>query len=64
MTWISINKGCVRANHVHKQTRQYNFITKGKIKLVTRFPGKEKKETIENKPKAELKKVELKKEKK
>jgi quercetin dioxygenase-like cupin family protein len=46
VTLISINKGCVRANHVHKHTRQYNFIIKGKIKLVTKFPGKEKKETI------------------
>jgi len=46
VTLISINKGCVRANHYHKHTIQYNFVTKGKIKLVTKFPGEEKKETI------------------
>lgn len=46
VTLISINQGCVRANHYHKHTIQYNYILKGKIKLVTRFPDEEKQETV------------------
>lgn len=35
ITFISIKKGAVRANHYHKKTTQWNYITQGKIKLVT-----------------------------
>ena len=37
ITFISFNKGAVRANHYHKKTTQWNYITKGKIKLVTQI---------------------------
>lgn len=37
VTFISFKKGAVRANHYHKKTSQWNYITKGQIKLVTQF---------------------------
>ncbi len=37
ITFISFKKGAVRANHYHKKTSQWNYITKGQIKLVTQF---------------------------
>jgi len=37
ITFISFTKGAVRANHYHKKTTQWNYITKGSIKLVTQF---------------------------
>lgn len=37
ITFISFSKGAVRANHYHKKTSQWNYITKGQIKLVTQF---------------------------
>lgn len=37
ITFISFTKGAVRANHYHKKTTQWNYITKGQIKLVTQF---------------------------
>ncbi len=37
ITFISFTKGAVRANHYHKKTTQWNYITKGQVKLVTQF---------------------------
>ena len=37
ITFISFTKNAVRANHFHKKTTQWNYITKGKVKLVTQF---------------------------
>jgi quercetin dioxygenase-like cupin family protein len=37
ITFISFTKNAVRANHFHKKTTQWNYITKGRVKLVTQF---------------------------
>jgi quercetin dioxygenase-like cupin family protein len=34
VTFISFTKGAVRANHYHKKTTQWNYLLKGKVKLV------------------------------
>jgi quercetin dioxygenase-like cupin family protein len=34
VTLITFTKGSVRANHYHKETTQWNYLLKGKIKLV------------------------------
>ncbi|HZE12755.1 MAG TPA: cupin domain-containing protein [Chthoniobacterales bacterium] len=34
VTFISFKKGAVRGNHYHKQTTQWNYVLKGKIKLI------------------------------
>jgi quercetin dioxygenase-like cupin family protein len=46
ITYISFTKGAVRANHYHKKTTQWNYVTKGSIKLVTQFGDEEIKELI------------------
>ncbi len=48
VTLITFSKGAVRGNHFHKKTTQYNYVTKGKIKLVTQVDGEEVKTTILN----------------
>ena len=37
ITFISFTKGAVRANHYHKKTTQWNYVTRGSVKLVTQF---------------------------
>jgi len=37
ITYISFSAGAVRANHYHKKTTQWNYVTRGRIKLVTQF---------------------------
>lgn len=37
ITHISFTKGAVRANHYHKKTTQWNYVTKGTVKLVTQL---------------------------
>ncbi|TSA55954.1 MAG: cupin domain-containing protein [Methylophilaceae bacterium] len=37
ITFISFNKEAVRANHYHKKTTQWNYLLKGKVRLVTQF---------------------------
>jgi oxalate decarboxylase/phosphoglucose isomerase-like protein (cupin superfamily) len=37
VTFISFTKGAIRANHYHKKTKQWNYVTKGSIKLITQF---------------------------
>lgn len=34
VTLISFQKGAVRGNHYHKKTTQWNYVIKGRIKLV------------------------------
>ncbi len=46
ITFITFNKGAVRANHYHKKTTQWNYVTKGKIKLVTQFEEEPAREII------------------
>jgi len=35
VTFISFKKGAVRGNHFHKLTTQWNYVIKGRIRLVT-----------------------------
>lgn len=37
ITYISFYAGAVRANHYHKKTTQWNYVLRGRIKLVTQF---------------------------
>jgi quercetin dioxygenase-like cupin family protein len=37
VTFISFTQGAIRANHYHKKTTQWNYVTKGRVKLVTQF---------------------------
>jgi oxalate decarboxylase/phosphoglucose isomerase-like protein (cupin superfamily) len=37
VTFISFTKGSIRANHYHKETTQWNYLLKGKIKLVVQI---------------------------
>jgi quercetin dioxygenase-like cupin family protein len=46
VTFISFTKGAVRGNHYHKQTTQWNYVIKGKIKVVTQMDDKPPEETI------------------
>ena len=46
ITLITIKKGCVRGNHFHKKTWQWNYLLTGKMKLVTKLPNKPKKISI------------------
>jgi quercetin dioxygenase-like cupin family protein len=46
ITLITFVKGAVRGNHYHKETSQWNYLIKGKIKLVTQMPGEKVVETI------------------
>ena len=46
ITLITFTKGAVRGNHFHKETTQWNYLIKGKIKLVTQMPGEKVVETI------------------
>tara|TARA_B100000427_G_C15329719_1_gene516314 strand:+ start:277 stop:654 length:378 start_codon:yes stop_codon:yes gene_type:complete len=36
ITYITQNKGKVRGNHFHKKTTQWNYLIKGRIKIVTK----------------------------
>ena len=36
ITYITQKKGKVRGNHLHKKTIQWNYLIKGKIKLITK----------------------------
>lgn len=46
VTYITCNKGSIRANHYHKKTSQYNYIISGKMKVVTQMPDEEIKTVI------------------
>ena len=40
ITYITQNKGKVRGNHFHKKTTQWNYLIKGRIKIVTKKKNK------------------------
>jgi oxalate decarboxylase/phosphoglucose isomerase-like protein (cupin superfamily) len=44
VTIVTFRKGSVRGNHYHKNTKQWNYLLSGKIKLVCQTPGAEVKE--------------------
>lgn len=46
VTFISFKKGAVRGNHYHKRTTQWNYVIKGKIKLVAQVGDEPKEEAI------------------
>jgi quercetin dioxygenase-like cupin family protein len=46
VTFITFTPGAVRANHYHKKTTQWNYVTKGKIKLVTQIGDEPVKEVV------------------
>ncbi len=46
ITFISFTKDAVRANHYHKLTTQWNYVTKGSIKLVTQMGDEPKQEIV------------------
>ena len=48
VTLITFTKGSVRANHIHKQTTQWNYVMSGKIRIVTQKEGESKEEQIMN----------------
>jgi quercetin dioxygenase-like cupin family protein len=37
ITLVSFKKNAIRGNHFHKETTQWNYITKGVVKLVTQM---------------------------
>lgn len=43
---ITTAKGCVRGNHYHKESLQYDFIISGKIKVFGRKAGSDKIESL------------------
>jgi quercetin dioxygenase-like cupin family protein len=46
VTFISFKKGAVRGNHYHKQTTQWNYVLRGRIKLVAQAGNDAAEETI------------------
>ena len=46
ITYITQKKGKVRGNHFHKRTIQWNYLIKGKIKIVGRIKNRGIKEII------------------
>ena len=46
ITYITQNKGKVRGNHFHKKTVQWNYLIKGRIKIVTKKKNSKAKEMI------------------
>ena len=40
ITYITQNKGKVRGNHFHKKTTQWNYLIKGKIRIVAKKKSK------------------------
>lgn len=46
VTFISFKKGAVRGNHYHKRTMQWNYVLRGKIRMVTQVGNEIAEETI------------------
>jgi quercetin dioxygenase-like cupin family protein len=46
VTLVTFTKDAIRGNHYHKATTQYNYLLKGKIRLVTQNFGEEKKSVV------------------
>ncbi len=39
VTLVTLNKGAIRGNHVHKETTQWNYILSGRLKYVSQQDG-------------------------
>jgi len=46
VTFISFTRGAIRGNHYHKQTTQWNYVLRGKIKLVAQVGNETTEEAI------------------
>lgn len=46
VTRIRTNAGGVRGNHFHKETCQWTYIIRGRVQVVSQFPGEEPSEII------------------
>ena len=46
VTLITIKQGAVRGNHYHEKTWQWNYVVRGRMKLVTQMPGEALNEKI------------------
>ena len=46
VTLITLKKGAIRGNHLHKKTWQWNYIISGKMELVTKMPNKKIRKTL------------------
>ena len=46
ITYITQNKDKVRGNHFHKKTTQWNYLIKGRIKIVTKKKNRSVKQMI------------------
>ena len=45
VTMISSKEGSIRGNHYHKESVQYTYVVKGRLKLLTQMPGEQVKTT-------------------
>ena len=46
ITYITQKKGKIRGNHFHKKTIQWNYLIKGKIKLIAQKKNKRVREIV------------------
>jgi len=46
ITIIRSRKGAVRGNHYHKQTYQHLYVMDGKLRVVSKMPGKDQTEAV------------------
>lgn len=46
VTLISSKKGAIRGNHYHKESVQYTYVLKGRLKLLTQMPEEKVKTKI------------------
>jgi oxalate decarboxylase/phosphoglucose isomerase-like protein (cupin superfamily) len=46
VTIVTFNRGSIRGNHYHKDTRQWNFVLSGTIKVVCQTPGAKIREVV------------------
>jgi quercetin dioxygenase-like cupin family protein len=46
VTLIHTRKGSVRGNHYHKDTFQHLYVLKGKLRAVSRMPGRDQTEAV------------------
>ena len=46
ITYITQKKGKIRGNHFHKKTIQWNYLLKGKLKLITKNKNSKEKKII------------------
>lgn len=39
VTLITSSRGAVRGNHFHRETEQYTYVLKGRLRWITKMPG-------------------------